>query len=172
MSARILIFTGDGKGKTTAAMGTALRAVSHGKRVFIVQFVKNSPSGEIDLLKTFENVKAVQAGAGFLPEEDSPEFKKHIDAAQDGLRIAEQAIDSGQYDLFLLDEICFAVSKGLLDEEAVAEIISKADSSKTLLLTGRNASDKLIEIADTVSEVKCVKHGYDKGIQAQKGVEF
>jgi len=169
---RVLIFTGDGKGKTTAAVGMAVRAVGNGMKVKIIQFVKEAPTGEMEVLKNTLGVEFVQTGLGFLPEESSKEFEKHITAAKEGLSIAKKAIESGKYDIVVLDEICFAVSKNLLEEKAVIECVKKAKAESCIVLTGRNASDGLIKMADTVSEIKCTKHGYDCGIKAQKGVEF
>jgi cob(I)alamin adenosyltransferase len=169
---RVLIFTGDGKGKTTAAVGMAVRAVGNSMKVKVIQFAKEAPTGEMDILKNSLGVEFVQVGLGFLPEESSKEFEKHATAAQEGLLVAKEAIESGEYDIVVLDEICFVVSKNLLEEKAVIECIKKAKAESCIVLTGRNASDGLIELADTVSEMKCVKHGYDCGVKAQKGVEF
>ena len=170
--ARILIFTGDGKGKTTAALGMAFRASGHDMKVLIIQFVKESDSGEIFTADTMRNISIVQTGLGFLPEANSPKFVKHKQAAEKGLAIAAESIESGNYDLIILDEVCVAVNKGLLNEKDVAQVISKAGPKMSLVLTGRNASQGLIDLADTVSNVECVKHGYQAGIDAQKGVEF
>ena len=169
---RVLIFTGDGKGKTTAAVGMAVRAVGSGMKVKVIQFVKEAPTGEMDILKNTLGVEFVQAGLGFLPEESSEEFKKHVTAAQEGLSIAKKAIESGKYDIVVLDEICFAISRNLLEEKAVIECVKNAKAESCIVLTGRNASNGLIELADTVSEIKCIKHGYNCGIKAQRGVEF
>jgi len=169
---RVLVFTGDGKGKTTAAVGLAVRAVGNGMKVKVIQFVKEAPTGETDILKNTLGVEFVQTGLGFLPEESSKEFEKHIAAAQEGLSAAKKAIESGKYDVVVLDEICFVISKNLLEEKAVIECVRNAKAESCIVLTGRNASDGLIELADTISEMKCIKHGYNRGIKAQKGVEF
>jgi len=169
---RVLIFTGEGKGKTTAAVGMVVRAVGNSMKVKIIQFVKEVPTGEMDILKNTLGVEFVQTGLGFLPEESSEEFEKHATAAQEGLSVAKKAIESGKYDIVVLDEICFAVSKNLLEEKAVIECVKNAKAESCIVLTGRNASEGLIELADTVSEIKCIKHGYSCGIKAQKGVEF
>ena len=170
--ARILIFTGDGKGKTTAALGMALRASGHGLRVLVIQFVKESDTGEIFAADTMANMKIVQTGLGFLPDAKSRGYCKHKLAAEKGLTLVAESIESGNYDLIILDEICVAVDKGLLSEKDVAQVISKAEPPMSLVLTGRNASQGLIDIADTVSNIECVKHGFEAGIAAQKGVEF
>lgn len=169
---RILIFTGDGKGKTTAALGMALRASGHGMKTLVVQFVKRSDTGEITAADKMENINIVQTGLGFLPDPGSKNFAKHIQAAEKALSIVDEAIASGNYDFVVLDEICVAVDKGLLEEKNVAKVIAGTDPKISLVLTGRNASQGLIDLADTVSDIQCVKHGYKTGIPAQKGVEF
>ena len=170
--ARILIFTGEGKGKTTAAVGMGLRASGHGLGVLVVQFIKGSETGEALAAKTMANMKIIQTGLGFLPGVNSDEFTKHKVAAEQGLALASESIESDNYDLVVLDEVCVAVDKGLLSEEDVIEVIHKASSRMSLVLTGRDASAGLISLADTVSNIECVKHGFDDGIAGQKGVEF
>ena len=170
--ARILIFTGNGKGKTTAAMGTAMRASGHGLRVLVIQFVKESDTGEISAANAMANINIIQTGLGFLPDAKSKEYGQHKLAAEKGLTLAAESIESGNYDLIVLDEVCVAVDKGLLEEKDVAEVISKAEPEMSLVLTGRGASQGLIDLADTVSKIVCIKHGLDAGIAAQKGVEF
>ncbi|MBW8016160.1 MAG: cob(I)yrinic acid a,c-diamide adenosyltransferase [Planctomycetes bacterium] len=170
--ARILIFTGNGKGKTTAALGMAFRASGHGLQVLVIQFVKEADTGEIIAANAMANMEIIQTGQGFLPKADSMEYCKHKLAAEEGLALADESIQSGNYDLIILDEICVAVSNGLLSEKEVAQVISKAPPEISLVLTGRNASQGLIDLADTVSNIGCVKHAYHRGIAAQKGVEF
>ncbi|MCL5105485.1 MAG: cob(I)yrinic acid a,c-diamide adenosyltransferase [Armatimonadetes bacterium] len=170
---RILIFTGNGKGKTTAAMGMALRASGHGMRVKIIQFVKaDSSTGEIAAIEHLPEVEIIQTGRGFLPENSSPAIEAHREAALRGLRIAEEALDSGDYDLVILDEICFAVARKLLNEEQVVAAVERANPHTTVVMTGRGATDRLIEIADTVTEMREIKHGMLEGRPARKGVEF
>ncbi|MCK5174186.1 MAG: cob(I)yrinic acid a,c-diamide adenosyltransferase [Planctomycetes bacterium] len=170
--ARILIFTGDGKGKTTAAIGMAVRASGHGHRVKVIQFVKGADSGEHDAIEKASHIDIVQTGLGFLPKVGSAEFDKHKQAAKDGLLLAKEIIDSKEFQILVLDEICVAVSKGLIEEGEVIEVVKGAAQDSCVVMTGRGATDGLIEIADTVSEIKCIKHGYKSGIKAQKGVEF
>lgn len=172
-SSRILIFTGDGKGKTTAALGMALRALGHGMRVAVFQFVKNDEgTGELAAFKRFENAHMVQLGRGFVPDRDSPAFAVHADAGRQGIVKVRQAMASGQWDLIVLDEINFAVSKGLVAESDVAAAVKGASPGTVIVLTGRGATAGLIELADTVTEMRAVKHGYSQGREAQKGVEF
>lgn len=170
--ARILIFTGDGKGKTTAALGMAMRASGHDMKVFIIQFVKQSETGEIVSAARMENIRFEQAGLGFVPQSGSREFAKHKKAAKKGLALTQEAIESSDYDLIILDEVCVAVNKGLLNEKDVAEVIFKAEPKISLVLTGRGATAGLIDLADTVTEMRCVKHGMNSGTPAQRGVEL
>jgi len=171
---RILIFTGDGKGKTTAAMGMVLRASSHGLRIKIVQFIKSDTgSGETAALKHLPGVEFVRRGLGFVPKHrDDPQFADHRRTAEEGLELAREAILSDTYDLVVLDEICGAITAGLLEETEVATLLQQAPARLRLALTGRNAPAALIELADTVTEMRCVKHGLQQGRTAQPGVEF
>lgn len=170
--ARILIFTGNGKGKTTSALGLAMRASGHGLRVHIIQFIKRADTGELSTANGMANIHMVQTGLGFLPKSRSDGFAKHKEAAEHGLVLAAESIASGQTNVLILDEICVAVSKGLVNERDVLDVLARAESTMTLVLTGRNASPGLIDLADTVSNIECVKHGSQSGIAAQKGVEF
>ncbi len=170
---RIVLFTGEGKGKTTAALGMALRAAGHGMKVLIVQFVKSDQTtGEIAPCSHLPGVEIVQTGRGFVPEKTSPAFQEHCHAAQDGLNLANGAIASGKYDFIVLDEICLAVSKGLLEEKQVIDIVSKAGIATCVVMTGRSATTGLLSLADTVTEMHPVKHGFESGWKAQKGVEY
>ncbi len=170
---RILIFTGNGKGKTTAALGMVLRASGHGMRVRIIQFIKNDPSpGEVQALRCLPQVELLQTGCGFVPPAASPAFAAHREAAERGLALAAETIASGNYDLVVLDEICTAVACRLLDEKAVLDTVQSAGSGTCLVLTGRGATDGMREIADTVTEMFCVKHALERNIPAGKGVEY
>lgn len=170
---RVLIFTGDGKGKTTAALGMALRAIGHGMKVKIIQFVKADPCiGEIAALNMLPGVEIVQTGLGFVPADSSPKIEDHRQAGQAGLKIAQETISSGAYSLVVLDEVCFAVARHLVAEEDVVELVGKASVETTLVLTGRGATPALIELADTVTEMTPIKHGMQSGWPAQEGVEF
>ena len=170
---RILIFTGDGKGKTTAALGMALRASGHDMRTLVLQFCKSDAStGEVAALQASDCIELVQTGLGWVPEPTDPEFRRHRAAAEEGLRRAKDAIASGRYRLVILDEACYAVSRGLIEETAVIEALKAAPSDCCIVLTGRGATPGLIGLADTVTEMRCVKHGHASGRKAQKGVEF
>jgi cob(I)alamin adenosyltransferase len=169
---RILLLTGDGKGKTTAALGMALRASGHGMKVCVVQFIKADPTvGEVIALGHMANVEIFQTGLGFVPASDDPRIVDHRAAAERGLRLAADVIARSDCFLVVLDEICLAVTLGLLAESQVIELLRQARPESCLVLTGRGASQGLIDLADTVTEMRSVKHAMHAGVPAQKGVE-
>ena len=170
----ILINTGPGKGKTTAAMGTALRAVGNGMKVLMLQFLKGSwHYGELDAVQSFgANFILKQMGRGFVKiggAETDPEDIRLVEAAW---AEAEAAILSGDWDLVVLDEINYAIGYHMLAPEAVAEVLRRKPEMTHVILTGRNAHPLLVELADTVTEMREVKHAYSRGILAQRGIEF
>jgi cob(I)alamin adenosyltransferase len=170
----ILINTGAGKGKTTAAMGTALRAVGNGMRVLMLQFLKGSwHYGELDSTKAFgENFVLRQMGRGFVKiggAETDPEDIRMVEAAW---QEAREAILSGEWDMVILDEINYAISYGMLDPAQVATTLRERPEMAHVILTGRNAHPSPVEIADTVTEMRQVKHAYKKGVLAQRGIEY
>jgi cob(I)alamin adenosyltransferase len=170
---RILLFTGDGKGKTTAALGMALRAAGHAMRTAIVQFIKSdSTVGEVAAARGNPMIEILQVGRGFLPTPGSPEIVRHRAAAEEGLRRAAEILAGGQFRLVILDEVCLAVARGLLSQEQVIEAVGRAAPGTCVVLTGRGATDALVALADTVTEMRCVKHGMQSGIAAEKGVEW
>jgi len=170
---RILIFTGDGKGKTTAAIGAVMRAAGHGWRALIVQFLKNNPrTGELAACRLLPGVEIVQMGKGFVPSADNPGFEEHRNAAAAALDFSKGALDSGNYDIIVLDEICGALAKDLIEEERVLEMLQRPSGTRCIILTGRNASPRLINQADTVTEMQCVQHAVQQRIGAQEGVEY
>lgn len=167
----ILIFTGNGKGKSTAAFGMAVRANGHGQRVLILQFLKQDETvGELVGLKQL-GIEVLQVGRGFVPRMDHPDYDDHRQAAQEGFAFARKALNSGEYDLIVLDEICGAIAKHLLAEDEVLSALEAAPSMN-IVLTGRGATERLIELADTVSDIHPHKHALADGIGARKGVEF
>jgi len=169
---RILLFTGEGKGKTTAALGMALRAAGHGMRVLVLQFVKqDATTGEITAAESIENIDFAQVGRGFVPPPEHPRFAEHREAAQVGFVHAKEAVLSGKYTLVVLDEICVAVTRGLIAEQEVLGLLGRLPDGMRLVLTGREATPGLIDVADTVSDIRCVKHALQAGRPAQKGVE-
>jgi len=170
----IIVNTGPGKGKTTAAMGTALRAVGQGMKVLMLQFLKGSwHYGELDAVKAFgDNFVMKQMGRGFVKvgsAEPDPEDVKMVEEAWNESR---EAILSGQWDLVVLDEINYAISYGMLDPAKVAEALKQKPEMVHVILTGRNAHPTIIELADTVTEMRQVKHAYEKGVEAQRGIEY
>jgi cob(I)alamin adenosyltransferase len=170
----VLINTGPGKGKTTAAMGTALRAVGNGMRVLMLQFLKGSwHYGELDAVKAFgDNFVLKQMGRGFVKiggAETDPEDVRMVEAAWDEAR---EAILSGAWDMVVLDEINYAIGYGMLDPAKVADTLKARPEMVHVILTGRNAHPSLVEIADTVTEMRQVKHAYEGGVLAQRGIEY
>jgi len=170
----VLINTGPGKGKTTAAMGTALRAVGNGMKVLMLQFLKGSwHYGELDAVKAFgENFVLKQMGRGFVKiggAETDPEDIEMVEAAWNEAR---EAILSGEWDMVVLDEINYAISYGMLDPAKVTEALKTRPEMVHVILTGRNAHPSLVEIADTVTEMRQVKHAYESGVLAQRGIEY
>jgi len=170
----LLINTGPGKGKTTAAMGTALRAVGNGMRVLMLQFLKGSwHYGELDAVKVFgTNFTLKQMGRGFVKVGGAETDPEDLRLVQEAWAEAHQAINSGEWDMVILDEINYAIGYGLLDATVVAEALRNRPEMVHVILTGRNAHPLLVEIADTVTEMREVKHAYQKGILAQRGIEF
>lgn len=172
-TARILIFTGDGKGKTTAALGMALRAAGHDMPTLILQFIKNDAStGELAAFRRLPEVVIRQAGLGFIPLESNPAFARHRRAAAKALDQANEALAEGAYRMVILDELCTAIARNLVTERAVMNLLRKARRDTVIVLTGRGASRELIAMADTVTDMRCVKHGFQHGRHAQAGVEY
>ena len=170
----IIVNTGSGKGKTTAAMGTALRAVGQGMKVLMLQFLKGSwHYGELDAVQAFgDKFIMKQMGRGFVKvgtEKPDPEDVKMV---EDAWAEGQRAIQSGAWDLVILDEINYAISYKMLDPERVVVALKKKPEMVHVILTGRNAHPSIVEVADTVTEMKEVKHAYTKGIEAQRGIEY
>ncbi len=170
---RVLLFTGNGKGKSTAAFGMLARALGHGMRAKVIQFVKSDDGvGEQKFFSQCSGVEWEQFGRGFLPRDpESPKMEEHRIAARAGLEAALQALRSPEYDFVLLDELCFALSRGLIALEPLLEGLQAAEDGKIVVMTGRNAPQALVAAADTVTEMTMIKHGYEEGIPAQRGVE-
>ena len=165
----VIVHTGDGKGKTTAALGLALRAFGAGLKVLILQFIKGKKdSGELKALKLL-GVEIKQCGLGFITKENFAEQKKSARAA---IELAQKEILSGAWDLIILDEINYAVKFGLLDAPEILSLIKIRPPELHLVFTGRDALPELIEVADLVTEMKLIKHPFQKGISAQLGIEF
>jgi cob(I)alamin adenosyltransferase len=169
----VQVFTGGGKGKTTAALGTVLRAAGHGLKIFIVFFIKGQyTSGEFSTLSKLPNVKFASFGLRqfiYKNNEINPEEKAQAEAA---LAAAREAITGGNYDLVVLDEINIALDFNLIALEDVLQLIREKPSYVELILTGRNAPSRLIEMADLVTEMVKIKHPYDSGVKARCGIEY
>ena len=170
----ILINTGPGKGKTTAALGTAFRAVGCGMSVLMLQFIKGSwHYGELDAAQAFgENFVLKQMGRGFVKVGGAEADPEDIRMVQEAWAEARKAINSGEWDLVILDEINYAINYKMLDAAEVAEALKSKPEMVHVILTGRNAHPLLVELADTVTEMREVKHAYQKGILAQRGIEY
>jgi cob(I)alamin adenosyltransferase len=168
----IQVYTGDGKGKTTAAIGQAIRAIGHNFRVLMIQFMKgDSTYGEIIATQKIPKFEILQFGLPTFVKrgEPSPEDLK---LAKDGLAFAKKAINSNEYQMIILDEINVAIDYGLLKLSEVIEIVKSCPKSLELILTGRYASKELIELADLVSEVKEIKHPYMQGYVSREGIDY
>jgi len=170
----IIVHTGPGKGKTTAAMGTALRAVGQGMKVLMLQFLKGSwHYGELDAVKAFGGSFVMrQMGRGFVKVGGAEPDPEDVRMVEEAWAEAEKAILSGEWDLVILDEINYAISYGMLDAEKVVEALKKKPEMVHIILTGRNAHPTIVEVADTVTEMRQVKHAYEKGVMAQRGIEY
>ena len=170
----VIVNTGPGKGKTTAAMGTALRAVGNGLKVLMLQFLKGSwHYGELDAVKAFgDNFVMKQMGRGFVKVGGAETDPEDIKMVEDAWKEAAEAILGGQWDLVILDEINYAIGYKMLDPEKVAEVLRRKPEMVHVILTGRNAHPTIVELADTVTEMREVKHAYQKGIEAQRGIEY
>lgn len=169
MKGMLQVYTGNGKGKTTAAFGLSLRAVGADKKVYIAQFVKGMKYSELNIIQNIKNIKIKQYGLTcFIYEDVSQE---DIDAAQEGLKEVAEILKKGAYDLVILDEANIAVYYELFSTKELIEVIDKRAPEVEVVVTGRYAAEKLIEKADLVTEMKEVKHYYQKGISARFGIE-
>ena len=171
----LIVYTGNGKGKTTAALGVVLRAVGYGWPICIIQFVKGSwKYGELESLKRLEpEVELKVAGAGFVGIiDDKLPREEHERVAREALELVRNTLESGKYKLVVLDELNVAISLGLISIENVEKALDTAPRELNLVITGRDAHERLIERADLVTEMKEIKHPYQKGILAKKGIDF
>jgi cob(I)alamin adenosyltransferase len=180
----VIVYTGEGKGKTTAAFGLALRAIGRGWKVLMIQYTKmgewppGEPMGEIAGARRLEpDFKVVSTGIGFVDIfGDSFTFDEHRAAAQQGLELAREAMRSSEWDLIILDEILGAVSQGQIDLPQVLELIAARPHTLDLCLTGHDADkqfiDQVLEVADLGTEMVKLKHPYDTGRQARKGIDY
>lgn len=166
----IQVYTGDGKGKTTAALGLALRAAGHGMRTYVGQFMKGQPYGELEALRDHPYITIKQYGdvRCIHREEVTPE---HVAQAHRGLARAREAMLAGEYDIVVLDEVNVSIWFGLLSVEEVLAFLDEKPVRVEVILTGRRAPRELIERGDLVTEMREVKHYYEQGVSARKGIE-
>ncbi len=166
------VFTGNGKGKTSAALGTVLRALGHDFRVFIVHFMKgNYPYGEQKTLASLPNVTvAVYGRLSFVDPDNVEEVDR--EEARKALRAAREAMLSGKYDLVVMDEVNVASAWGLIGVDEVVKLIEEKPDNVELILTGRYADKELVRLADLVTEMLDIKHPFDSGIEARPGIEY
>ena len=171
----VIVYTGGGKGKTTAALGMALRAVGHNQKICIIQFIKGSwHYGELNSLKRLEpEVELVTMGKGFVGiiDDKSPR-EEHEKIAKEGIKLSKEKIQSKKYDIIILDEVNYAVNLGLIGLNDVLDLIKTKPSELNLVLTGNHAKPEMIEAADLVTEMREIKHPFKSGIKAKKGIDF
>lgn len=170
----VIVNTGNGKGKTTAALGLGLRAVGHGMKVLMLQFIKGTwLTGELCAAKRLEpDFRIVQLGQGFVKTQKREQSGEAIENARISWDYAKQEIFSDVYNTVILDEINNLIDYGLLNVDEVISVLNKRPKRLNVILTGRNAHAKIIELADMVTEMQEIKHPYKKGVKAQNGIEF
>jgi cob(I)alamin adenosyltransferase len=171
----IVVYTGNGKGKTTAALGIALRSVGHGHKVGMIQFIKGEwYYGELTSSKRLEpEFEMIAAGKGFVGIlDDDHSFKEHETAAKNAVSLAKNKIASREYNVIILDEINYAVKLSLITKEDIISIVESVPSETTLVLTGNYALPEIIDMADLVTEMKEVKHPYRSGVKAKMGIDY
>ena len=170
MKGYVQVYTGDGKGKTTAVLGLSIRAAGAGFKVFIAQFIKNGDYSEIKALKRFSDLITVeQFGSGcFIRGKPTPE---DIECARKGIEKVKFIVSSGNYKMVILDEANVAVKFGLFPVEDILSIIDNKPEKVEIVITGRNADQRIIEKSDLVTEMKEIKHYFQKGVKARVGIE-
>jgi cob(I)alamin adenosyltransferase len=167
-----IVITGEGKGKTTSAIGQAVRAAGHGKKILIVQFMKGKKYGEVLCTeKNVPDISIIQCGLDSFVMKDNP-APVDVELAQQGLKISQEAAASGNYDMLILDEINVAMDFKLVAIKDVLNLIKDKPTGMDIILTGRYAPAEIIEVADTVSEVREIKHHYSQGVKERAGIEF
>lgn len=168
----LMVHTGDGKGKSTAAYGTLLRALGWGHDVAVLQYVKgNWKTGEKEFFKKFSDVIRLEVmGEGFTWE--TQDRKRDIEAAEKAWEVSKDMMNSGDYDLVVLDELNIVLRNDYLDKEDVKDGLLARHPRTTVIVTGRNAPDNIMEVADLVTEMKAIKHPFENGIKAARGIDF
>ncbi len=171
MQGRIIINTGHGKGKTTAALGTAFRALGHGQKVCVVQFLKGEGEyGERLFAASIDNLEWHICGKGFVFAKQNIDEDRAI--AKEGFQLVREIILSDSFDLVILDEITYLPNYKFLEVEEIIDLLKNKPERLSVILTGRDAAIELIQVADTVTSMDSIKHAYEKGIKAQPGIEY
>ena len=171
----LIIYTGNGKGKTSAAMGTAFRAVGQGMKVLMVQFIKGSwHYGELESAKMLgeERFQIIPMGRGFVKVGKEELDPADVEMVRRAWEYGKEKLFAGQHELLVFDEINYAIHYGMLPAEEVAEALARRPEKVHVILTGRNAHSSLVELADLVTEMKEIKHPFQKGILAQRGIDY
>ena len=168
----VQVYTGNGKGKTSAAFGAALRAVGRGLKVYIIQFIKGGfDYGELYVVDKLPNLKLAAFGRGrFITE--TPPLKEDVEPVREAFELAKKVVSEGKYDIVILDEINVVVDLKMVSVDEVVELIRNKPKHVELILTGRNAAPAVIELADLVTEMREVKHPYARGVPSRKGIEY
>jgi cob(I)alamin adenosyltransferase len=168
---RIIVNTGDGKGKTTAAFGTALRASGHGQKVAIVQFIKGDWNyGEVAALEGCPNIEMRRIGSGFTWLADDPAVPRAL--AREAWDLSRELAASDRYDLLVLDELNYAATEGYVSVDEILDLLETKPPRLSVIITGRGAPPELVAAADTVTEMRSVKHAFDDEVTAKKGIEY
>jgi cob(I)alamin adenosyltransferase len=170
----LMVFTGNGKGKTSAAMGAAFRAIGQGFKVLMIQFIKGSwHYGELDTAPMLGDAFEIRPmGRGFVKVGAEKPDREDVRLVEEAWKASVKAMHSGRYDMVILDEINYAIHYGMISIDSVLDGIASRPEHLHVICTGRNAHPNLVEAADLVSEVKQIKHPYEKGILAQRGIEY
>lgn len=171
----VIVYTGKGKGKTTAALGIVLRAVGHGYKVGMIQFIKGEwYYGELTSSRRLEpEFELIAAGRGFVGiiDDDHP-IEDHQKAAKDAIEVAKQKIASGNYDVMILDEINYAAKLNLISQQDILDVIASRPKKTSLVLTGNYVTEAIMAAADLVTEMREIKHPFQRGVKAKKGIDF
>ena len=168
----LMVFTGKGKGKTTSALGLAFRAMGHDFKVCVIQFIKGSwKYGELESIKRFDDLLDFYVkGKGFTWKSEN--LDEDIKIAQEAWTFAKEKVNTGKFQMVILDELTYLIKYKMVSEDEIIDFLSKRPDNLHIVVTGRDASDRLIEIADLVTDMVSIKHPYDNGVKAQKGIEF
>lgn len=174
MKGCVHIYCGDGKGKTSAAVGLAVRAAGRGKRVLIVRFLKTDNSGEVEVLRTIPGITVTPCDRtfGFVFRMNEQQKREAAEYFQKRFETAVREAVDGKFDMLILDEIMASCNYGMVSEDDVAEFLKTRPETMEVVLTGRDPSERLISLSDYVSEIKMIKHPYTQGIEAREGIEY